>query len=185
MSDDKPRVLSLDRFAFNFTIDRAAQLRARMGAPAFALRRKRLDRALEAFWSRLERRREQLWIAAGEGRIGDDGRETRQVLLDDEGRDPIGGMEHRRRLYRQRADRDASQRGAFMRAWSRHVQRCGLEAIRLQVDAYNHNFPIEANLANDPATGRYMWMGSTWDPMRAPTVQDVLERFPLRGPELP
>ena len=179
MSETKPRVLSLDRFQFNFTIDPSARIRARMGAPAFALRRKRLDRALEAFWLDLERRYDQLWIAAGEGRIGEDGREIRQALLDDDGRDPIGGLEHRRRLFKERADPAARQQEGFGRAWRRQVERCGLEGIRLQVEDYNRFFPIEANLANDPKTGKYLWMGSTWDPMEAPTRDDVLARLPV------
>ena len=179
MSETEPRVLSLDRFQFNFTIDRAARIRALMGAPAFALRRKRLDQALAVFWSALERRYEQLWIAAGEGRIGEDGRESRQLLLDDEGRDPIGGLEHRRRLFRDRVDRFARQQVDFERAWSRHLGRCGLEGIRLRVQDYNRYFPIEANLSTDPATGKYLWMGTTWEPMQAPTRADVLARLPL------
>jgi hypothetical protein len=185
MSEHDPRVLSLDRFQFNFTVDRTARLRALMGAPAFALRRKRLDRAREAFWRDLERRYEQLWIAAGEGRIGEDGREIRQVLLDDEGRDPIGGLEHRRRLYRDRVDRFERQRIDFRRAWSRHVGRCGLEGIRLQVEEYNRYFPIEANLSSDPGTGKYLWMGTFWEPLQPPGRADVFDRLPLERPEPP
>ena len=180
MSDTKPRVLSLDRFQFNFTVDRAARIRARMGAPAFALRRKRLDRSLEAFWLDLERRYEQLWIAAGEGRIDPDGREQRHLLLDDEGRDPIGGLEHRRRLFRERADPAAEQQADFGRAWARHVEGCPLVSIQGQVDDYNRFFPIEANLANDPKTGKYLWMGGIWEPAEAPTRDAILERLPLR-----
>ncbi len=182
MSESKPRVLSLDRFQFNFTIDPAARIRARMGAPAFALRRRRLDRALEAFWLDLERRYEQLWIAAGEGRIDEDGRELRHILLDDEGRDPIGGLEHRRRLFKDRADPARAQQEAFTRGWSRHVERCGLEGIRLQVEDYNRYFPIEANLASDPKTGKYLWMGGIWEPMQAPTRRDVIGRLPPERP---
>lgn len=183
MTESKPRVLSLDRFQFNFTIDPAAALRARMGAPAFTLRRKRLDRALEAFWLDLERRYEALWIAAAEGRIADDGREIRQTLLDDEGRDPIGGLEHRRRLFKDRADPAEARLAPFARAWSLHLDRCGLERIRLQVEEFNRYFPIEANLANDPKTGKYLWMGGTWEPMEAPTRAELLARLPLVHPD--
>ncbi len=175
-----PRVLSLDRFSFNFRIDRAAAVRARMGAPAFALRRKRLDRSLEAFWLGVQRRYDALWIAAGEGRIAEDGREIRQSLLRADGSDPIGGREHRRVLYRQRVDEDVAQREAFGRAWTVFIDNCGIESLVAEIEAYNRYFPVEANLKTDPKTGRFLWMGTLWDPMVAPTRADVLARFPHR-----
>jgi hypothetical protein len=177
--ESKPRVLSLDQYRFNFTVDRKAMLRARMGAPAFALRRKRLDRSLEAFWLDLEQRYERLWVAAGDGRIDEEGRELRHLLLDDEGRDIIGHWEHRRLLFKDRTDPAEAQRDAFARAWRRHVGRCALEPLVRQVDDYNRYFPIEANLSTDPGTGRFLWMGTVWHEAVAPTREDVLARFPI------
>ena len=161
-------------------MDLAAQVRAQMGAPAFAQRRRRLDRAVATFWSALERKQGALWIAASEGRIDEDGRELRQSLLDDEGRDPIGAVDHARRLFRDRIDPDQDRKQRFNKAWCRHLDRCGLEGLEAQVADYNRYFPIEANLKTDPKTGRFLWMGTLWDEFQAPTLDDVLERFPLR-----
>lgn len=182
MSVDAPRVLSLDSYAFNFTVSAESRLRARIGAPAFAVRRRKLDLALDEFWNAVERRNRELWIAAGEGRIAEDGREVRQVLLDEDGRDRLGEMEHRWRVFRDRADPETTRADAFDRAWLRYLDHCGLERLEAQVSAYNRYFPIEANLPADPETGRYRWMGGFWEPMDLPTRDDVLARFPLRRP---
>ncbi|HCP46165.1 MAG TPA: hypothetical protein DIU15_08995 [Deltaproteobacteria bacterium] len=80
---NESRAVSLQPFRFNFTVGTAAQLRAQMGAPAFALRAKKTRRAVELFWAGLEERYEALWVAALGDRIADDGREVRQALLDD------------------------------------------------------------------------------------------------------
>ncbi len=177
--ESKPRVLSLENFSFNFRISLKDRIRARAGAPAFAMRRMRTDRKIAAFWAALERKRKALWIAAGEGRIADDGREIRQALLDDEGRDRHAELEHKWRVLRDKADLGDVQKGAFNRAWRRHVQRCGIEGVQSMVDDYNRYFPIEANLKTDTKTGRFQWMGGLWEPMVPPTRDDVLERYPL------
>ena len=74
---DAPAAFSLNSFSFNFTVDAAAQVAGRMGAPAFALRRQRVDRKLDDFWADVEVRRDALWIAAREGRIDEQGKEVK------------------------------------------------------------------------------------------------------------
>jgi len=172
------RVFSLDNFAFNFGISLEDRVRARAGAPAFALRRKRLDLTLAMFWADLDKRHRQIWLAAGEGRIGEDGREHRFNLLDADGRDRIGEESHKRRLHKEKLDYDEEQRIAYRRGFTRHLTRCGLDKVVAEVDAYNKYFPIEANLMIDPTSGMFVWMGTEWMPMEAPTEGDVLERFP-------
>ncbi len=178
--ENEPRVVSLEAYAFNFGVSLEDRIRARAGAPAFAMRRKRLDRALKQFWDALQRRSKELWIAAGEGRIADDGKELRHNLLDDEGRDRLGEVEHKRRLHKLRVDYDEDRREGYNRAWRRHLEDCGLDDIAAQVELYNRYFPIEAKLPTDPETGRYVWMGKPWDPMDPPDVAAVLDRFPLK-----
>ena len=177
--ESKPRVLAYENFSFNFRVSLEDRVRARAGAPAFAMRRLRTDRKVEAFWGDVGRRRKALWIAAAEGRIDEDGREIRQALLDDEGRDRHAEYEQKWRVLRDKADPDRVRAAAFNRAWSRFVDRCGLEHLASVVDDYNRYFPIEANLKTDPKTGRFLWMGHLWDELVAPTKQDVLRRFPL------
>jgi hypothetical protein len=176
---DEPRALDLNKYQFNFRVGIGQRIAARYGAPAFAERTRRLERRLEHFWEDLETRREQLWVAAGEGRIAEDGRETRQVLLTARGTDPIGARDHRKRLFSARKDEDAEQRIAFNRAWQRHLGACGLAELQQQVADYVKWFPVEANLVSDPATGEYIWAGRPWVPPKAPTKAEVLERFPL------
>jgi hypothetical protein len=175
---DPPRALSLDEYPLNFGISPAARLRAAAGAPAFAIRRQRLDRALEAFWAGLERRRVELHAAAAEGRVDEAGRETRSALLDDDGRDTFAEREHRKALHKAGIGHDADQAAAFSRAWRRHVDGLDLEGLERLVDEYNHYFPIEANLKSDPHSGQYLWLGRPWEKATAPTRNDVLARFP-------
>lgn len=179
MSDNEsaPRVFSLDNFAFNFGISLEDRVRARAGAPAFAIRRKKLDRAFAEFWKDLETRRTQLWHAAGEGRIDADGREHRYNLLDDEGRDRIGEVEHKRRLHKEKLDYEAERAIDFERGWAHHLTDCGIRTLEAMVQEYNRYFPIEANLMIDPTNGHYVWMGTEWTPLEAPTEAEIRERF--------
>ncbi len=177
---DKPRALSYENYSFNFKIDLGARIAARYGAPAFALRRARLLRSTEAFWSKLERRYEELWLAAGDGRIAEDGRELRHNLLTADGTDPIGAREHRRRLFGARVEQTDDRQASFNRAWERHLGRCGLQALTTEISDFNLWFPIEANLPIDVQTEQYVWMGMPWTPPVAPTPADLLARFPLR-----
>lgn len=186
MSDEdslvrKPRALSLDKYQFNFKISVGARIAARAGAPAFASRRSRWDRAIRRFWRDLEERHAALWIAAREGRIDDEGREVRLALLDAEGRDAHAERLRNKELFVQRADYDLAQRALYDRAWSRVIDRLELEPLEAQAELYLRYFPIEANLPTDPDTGWYVWLGKPWEPVRAPTREDVLERWPLFG----
>ena len=176
---DPPRATSLRIFQFNFNVSLADRIAARGGAPAFAMRRSRLDRAMERFWSNLEQRRLDLWIAAGEGRIDEDGREVRQALLDADGRDTFAEREHKRLLFKAGLALEGEQRLAFNRAWARQIEVSGLEEVEAQCAGYEKWFPIEANLPVDPQTGRYLWMGEAWEPIVAPTREDILARFPM------
>ncbi len=192
MSDEKPvlsapRALSLQNFSFNFHVSIGARIAARAGAPAFASRRTRWDKAIDRFWSELEDRYRARWIAAEEGRIDDDGREVRQALLDADGRDPHALRLQKQEIFRLRADADAVHQQAFDRAWRRVVDRLELGELEAQARDYAKYFPIEANLATDPDTGRFLWLGKRWEPVRAPTRQDVLTRYPLpeAGERLP
>jgi len=174
------RTVGLSNFTFNFTVDSSARLRAFMGAPAFALRRRRLDRSLERFWKRLAERYEGLWKAAGEGRIDQDGRELRSALLDADGRDPLARLEHRKELHRRKIDEEEDQVRTFNLAWQRCVEALDLAVLEAEVESYNRYFPIEANLAADPETGHFLWKGVRWKGLAAPEVSGILERFPLR-----
>ena len=176
-----PRAVSLDRFNFNFTVESAEYLRAQMGPPAFAVRAKRTASALDEFWRDTASRYQALWLAALGGRIAEDGREVRQSLLDDEGRDAIGELDHARRLFRERVDPEIDRCESFNRAWLRHVEHCPIETIQLEVEEHNRYFPIEANLSIDLETGAYLWMGRPWVPVEAPNREEVLRRFPLRN----
>jgi hypothetical protein len=177
---DAPRALSLNLFQFNFKVGVDAHVMGRYGAPAFAERRMRLDRQTEAFWTRLERRHQELWIAACEGRIAEDGRERRQALLTSDGRDPLGAREHRFDLYRVDREVEDAAVAPFNQAWARHLNHCGLDELQTEYDAFVRYFPIEARLATDPETGRFLWRGRAWQPPKAPTRAEVLARFPLR-----
>ena len=117
----QPRALAYENFSFNFKIDLGSRVAARYGAPAFAQRRSRLNRRTEAFWSGLTTRYGELWKAARDGRVTDDGRELRQNLLTADGADPIGAREHRRRLFSAKIDREVDHRDTFNRAWMRHL----------------------------------------------------------------
>lgn len=182
MSTDEPRVASLQPYSFNFTVSAEARVRALVGGPpAWALRRKRMDRRLEDFWAAVEARYRALWIAAGEGRIHDDGRESRHALLDVDGRDARAARDHERRLFRQRVDPEQWRVEHFNLAWDRHLGRCGLELLAAEVEEFNRVFPIEANLAVDPASERFLWMGRPWEHLAPPTRPEVLDRFPFRA----
>ncbi len=177
---DKPRALSYENYSFNFKIDLGARIAARYGAPAFAIRRSKLKRATDGFWTKLERRYDELWRAARDGRVTDDGRELRQNLLTADGADPIGAREHRRRLFSAKVEQADDQRTTFNRAWERHLERCGLTELELQIADFNKWFPIEANLPIDIESEQYVWMGMPWEPPVVPTRSDILARFPLR-----
>ena len=174
---DEPAAFSLRSFSFNFTVDAAAQVAGRMGAPAFALRRQRIDRRLEAFWAEVEGRRNALWIAAREGRVDDEGAELRPALLNADGRDRFAHLDQRKKLFRDRADEDQSQRQLFELAWQRYLKQLEFDSLAAEIDEYNKYFPIEANLATDPESGRFVWMGRDWQPLVAPDIDAVMKRF--------
>ena len=141
---------------------------------------KRCDEALQRFWSRIDRQHDRLWLAAGDGRIDEDGHELRPALLDDEGRDPLAARSHSRELFRDRKDPKVDQREAFNRAWHAYLDRCGLGAVARIVRDYNKYFPMEAELKTDPKTESYLWLGLPWEPKDVPSRDDILERFPLK-----
>jgi hypothetical protein len=184
MADDKvgarkPRAMSLKHFQFNFKVSLGAQIAARGGAPAFASRRTRWDRNIARFWSDLKEKHVTLWIAAGEGRVDDEGREVRMALMDASGRDEMALRVHKQELFRDRADFDEAQRTNFDRAWRRTLARLDFAALEAEAAAYTRYFPMEANLPTDPETGRYIWLGRRWETVRAPTREDVLAQYPL------
>jgi len=152
-----------------------------MGAPAFALRRQRLDRKLDAFWTEVSERRAALWIAAREGRVDEEGAELRPALLNADGRDRFAHLEQRKKLFRERVDEDRSQELLFDRAWQNYVESLDFASLESEVAAYNKYFPIEANLAIDPESGCFVWMGRDWKPLVAPQAEAVFGRFPLRS----
>jgi hypothetical protein len=177
---DPPRVLSHERFQFNFNVSLGARVRAMFGAPSWSRRKKRLDDRLDRFWREQNERAEALWIAAGEGRIDDEGREIRQALLDGEGRDKHAARDRRAHLFRQRMDRDAAQLAEFNRAWKAHLTRLSLGDLTKRIEDYNRFFPVEADLPVDPATETFVWMGSAWQPAELPDAAAVLARLPYR-----
>jgi hypothetical protein len=151
-----------------------------MGAPAFALRRKRLDRGLGRFWSEVAARSEALWIAAAEGRIDEEGRELRPALLNSDGRDRFAHRQQRKKLFVERVDEDEGQIRLFNQAWRVWIDQQDFSALEAEVATYNKYFPIEANLPTDPEGGGFVWKGSTWRGLEAPSPEAILERYPLR-----
>lgn len=181
---DAPRALSFSHYQFNFKVGLGARVAARLGgAPAFAQRRARLHRDTASFWDALEKRYRELWTAAQEGRIDEDGREVRNSLLHADGSDQLGSRDHRKRLFSARVDLDEHARVEFNRAWTRQLDHCGISALAREVEIFARYFPIESGMPVDPETDRFMWMGEPWSPPEAPTVVEVLSRFPLRSPE--
>ena len=177
---DPPRVLSHETFQFNFRVSLGEQIRGMGGAPAWSRRKKRLDDHLARFWREQEDRAEQLWIAAGEGRIAEDGRESRQALLDADGRDRHAARDRRARLFRDRVDRDTAQIEEFNRAWRAHLEKLSLGDLAERIESFNRFFPVEANLPVDPGTEQFTWMGKVWRPLPIPDAAAVLARIPYR-----
>jgi hypothetical protein len=178
----EPRALSLDSFSFNFTISTAERVRAYGGLPSHVLRLRTMEDNQERYFGALQQRYDALWLAAAAGSIDEDGREVRQTLFDEDGRDRLGELQHARRLFRERRDPHVDRCEAFNRAWLRHLDHdfSGLDELTAQMDAFNEVFPIEADLPTDPKTGEYMWMGKPWKPLQPPTQDQLLDRCPLR-----
>ena len=178
------RALSLDSYSFNFSVSTAQRLQAYGGPPAHILRLKAMEEAVERFYGVLEDRYAGLWRSAAAGNIDDDGRERRQTLLDDEGRDRIGELQHARTLFRERRDALQDRCAAFNRAWLRYLDHdfAGVAKLAARMQSFNEVFPVEADLAIDPKTGAYLWMGQAWRPLEPPGRDELLERFPLREP---
>ena len=180
---DSARTLSLDSYSFNFTVTTGEQVRAYGGPPAYVLRLRAMEDAQESYYVELSERYDALWLAAAAGNIDEQGRELRQSLLDDQGRDRIGERQHARALLRARRDRQLDRCEAFNNAWTRYLEHdSGGAALGARMVVFNEVFPVEANLPVDPQTGDYMWMGEKWQPLEPPTRQQLLERFPLRQP---
>lgn len=180
----KPRALSLDEYSFNFTISTGDRLRAYGGPPAYVLRMRSMEEEQEHYFNALQERYDALWRAAAAGSIDEAGCEVRQALLDDEGRDRIGELQHARKLFRDRRDAQVDRCEAFNRAWLRHLEHdfSGLGELSERIAVFNEAFPIEADLSTDPKTGIYLWMGKPWHGLEPPTREELLERFPLRQP---
>jgi len=177
---DAPNAFSLVGFSFNFSVDVSARVQGLMGAPAFAIRRKRLDAKLDRFWAEVSARSEALWIAAAEGRIDEAGRELRPALLDSAGRDQFAHLEQRKKLFSSRVDEKEEQIRLFNLAWQAWIDAQDLTALQDEIEQYNKYFPIEANLPTDPETGQLVWLGRPWRQLTAPDAAIVLERHPLR-----
>jgi hypothetical protein len=181
---DKPRALSLDSYSFNFTVSTGERLRAYGGPPAYVLRLRIMEDAQERYYAELSARYDALWLAAAAGNIDAEGRELRQSLLDDHGRDRIGERQHARSLFRERRDPELDRCEAFNRAWLRHLEHdfSGLKQLAERMTVFNEVFPVEANLPVDPKTGAYLWMGQDWQPLQPPEREQLLDRFPFRQP---
>jgi len=181
---DKARALSLDSYSFNFTVSTGERLRAYGGPPAYVLRLRAMEDAQLRYFADLSGRYEALWLAAAAGNIDAEGREVRQSLLDDQGRDRIGELQHARSLFRERRDPELDRCDAFNRAWLRHLEKdySGLDDLAERMTVFNEVFPVEANLPVDPKTGAYLWMGTDWKPLEPPSREQLLERFPFRQP---
>lgn len=68
--------------------------------------------------------------------------------------------------------------GEFARAWSQEAQHLDFARLQALVDHYNEFYPIEANLPINPITGQYMLGEQPFQPKLAPTLSEVLGRFP-------
>ena len=181
---DEPRALSLESYSFNFTVTTGARLRAYGGPPAYVLRLRAMEDATVHYDVGQRARYEALWLAAAAGNIDTQGREVRQSLLDEDGRDRMGELQHARALLRARLDPQSDRCAAFNAAWQRHLELDfgGLATLAAQMQVFNEAFPVEADLPVDPKTGEYLWLGKPWQPLEAPTRAKLLERFPLRQP---
>lgn len=177
---DTPKAFSLSSFSFNFTVGVAARVQGLMGAPAFALRRKRLDSKLDRFWADVADRSEALWIAAAEGRIDEHGRELRPALLDSGGRDRFAHWEQRKKLFAARVDEEVDQGRLFNLAWTVWIEGQDFSQLEAEIAQYNKYFPIEANLPTDPESGQLVWLGRAWRGLVAPDARAILERYPLK-----
>jgi hypothetical protein len=177
---DEPKAFSLGSFSFNFSVGVAARVQGLMGAPAFALRRKRLDSKLERFWADVAARSESLWIAAAEGRIDEAGRELRPALLDSSGRDGFAHWEQRKKLFAARVDEQGDRARLFNFAWTIWIEEQDFSHLEDEITQYNRYFPIEANLPTDPESGQLVWLGRSWRGLEVPDVQAILERHPLK-----
>ncbi len=181
---DEARALSLDSYSFNFTVSTGERLRAYGGPPAYVLRLRAMEDAQQSYYADLSARYDALWLAAAAGNIDAEGREIRQSLLDDRGRDRIGELQHARSLFRERRDPELDRCEAFNRAWQRHLEKdySGLDDLAARMTVFNEVFPVEADLSVDPKTGEYLWMGKDWQPLEPPDREQLLERFPFRQP---
>lgn len=177
---DPPRTLDLFEFSFNFTLSLEQRVAGRMGAPAWSLRKRRLDEALAAFWARVDARAAALDGLAASGLIGESGDPMDHALLDADGRDAITARDERRRHLHDPEPAAARHAAAWNRAWSRWVDALDVSDLAEEVAAYNEYFPIEANLAIDIQSGGLMFMGEPWRPASAPSREAVLARHPLR-----
>jgi hypothetical protein len=177
---DAPSAFSLGSFSFNFSVGVAARVQGLMGAPAFALRRKRLDARLDRFWAEVSDRCDALWIAAAEGRIDEIGRELRPALLDSAGHDRFAHWEQRKKLFSSRIDEEEDQVRLFNLAWQAWIDAQDFSVLEDEIGKYNKYFPIEANLPTDPETGQLVWLGRPWIALLTPDATVVLERHPLR-----
>jgi hypothetical protein len=177
---DEPKAFSLGSFSFNFSVGVAARVQGLMGAPAFALRRKRLDSKLDRFWADVAARSEALWIAAAEGRIDEGGRELRPALFDSAGRDRFAHWEQRKKLFSARVDEQGDRARLFNLAWTAWIEEQDFSQLEDEITQYNKYFPIEANLPTDPQSGQLVWLGRSWRGLVAPGAQAILERHPLK-----
>jgi|GEM_PF-1727003 len=178
---DAPRAMSFTDYQFNFKVDLGARIAAQYGgAPAFSIRRAKLQRDTDSFWGALEHKYEELWTAAREGRIDEEGREVRQNLLDASGSDRLGKRDHLKRLFSRKLDPEEHAREEFNRAWLRQLDHCGIDALAREVEDFCKYFPVESGMPVDPVTDQFLWMGEPWVPPEPPSREGILHRFPLR-----
>lgn len=66
----------------------------------------------------------------------------------------------------------------FARRWRATAEGLNFSHLEGLVADYNAYYPIEANLPIDPLIGDFTFLGKRFERKTAPTLQDVLERFP-------
>lgn len=66
----------------------------------------------------------------------------------------------------------------FARRWRATAEGLNFAHLEALVADYNEYYPTEANLPVDPQLGDFVVLGRPFERQVAPTLQDVLERFP-------
>ncbi|MFO8057261.1 MAG: hypothetical protein R6V10_08210 [bacterium] len=82
------------------------------------------------------------------------------------------------RKWKMVADNYQHDPDKFNTLWRVIVETLDLEHINQLIKEHNRYYPIEANLREDPDTGRLMMGNTPWKPKKKITPERLLEKFP-------